>query len=207
MTTTSSKPAPRLSIRDLPACIALIRQHGLRPSELQQALDVSQAWVTRGRANGRHDLAAVVAWARQRDRERAPLESSSSSDGSESSPELERFRRARADLLEIDLGQRRGELVERREVVDFAATSIQAVRQRLDDLVRKMSVRLFQGPSIEWIEAQLRTEVDALCRGFAAGINRTHAARDDGEDEQPDKTGTLPVDDDQTESPAGAGSR
>lgn len=70
----------------------------------------------------------------------------------------------------LELAHARGKLVKRSEVERFATTAIVAVRQRLSDLVKKMSVRLFQAPTVEWIEEQLRTEIEAICRGFAAGL-------------------------------------
>jgi hypothetical protein len=63
-------------------------------------------------------------------------------------------------------------LVERAEVERRSVQQILAVRQSLNGMVRKMSARLFNAPSPEWIEQELQTEVDYILEGFAEGMER-----------------------------------
>lgn len=87
------------------------------------------------------------------------------------SQELERWRQIRADIAQLDLDERRGQLVEREEVIDAIATAIVVVKKRLGDARKKLSPRLYQAPSIEWIDNQLGAEFDAICEAFTHGMN------------------------------------
>lgn len=64
-----------------------------------------------------------------------------------------------------------GALVRREEVIDAIATAITVVRKRLGDARKKLSPRLYQAPSIEWIDDQLGAEFDAICEAFTHGMN------------------------------------
>jgi hypothetical protein len=89
----------------------------------------------------------------------------------------------------LDLLHARGLLVKRSEVVAFATAAFGAVGMRLNDLVKKMAVRLFQAPSVEWIEEQLRTEVDSIRRGLENGLEvpaHEDPVADDGPDDLAD---------------------
>jgi hypothetical protein len=75
-------------------------------------------------------------------------------------------KRAEQIYLEQD-----GQLVRREEVIDAIATAIVVVKKRLGDARKKLSPRLYQAPSIEWIDNQLGAEFDAICEAFTHGMN------------------------------------
>lgn len=75
-------------------------------------------------------------------------------------------KRAEQIYLEQD-----GQLVRREEVIDAIATAIVVVKKRLGDARKKLSPRLYQAPSIEWIDNQLGAEFDAICDAFTHGMN------------------------------------
>lgn len=172
--TTTNKPK-RSRVREaatVRAAVALIRERGCAPGELAALLDLSQSWVTRARAaglprtaTGRHDPARVLEWIRESDRERPPVVA-----GSDSSPDLERWRRARADLAELDLDARRGSLVDRREVVDYIAKANTVVVTRMTLLVGRM-----QSVFGEEIGKELQTETGSICSAFERGLEHALA--------------------------------
>src|SRR5262245_5913982 len=142
--------------------IATIRELGLGAADLVALLGVSEAWATRARAaglprrpDGRHDPAEALRWIRARDRERVPVAAAAD----ESSPELERWRRARADLAELELGIRRDELVDRAAVAQQGARQVLLVRTALGSIARKAGRRLLNAPTADWIEQQLLDDV------------------------------------------------
>jgi len=87
------------------------------------------------------------------------------------SQELERWRQIRADIAQLDLEERRGELVKREEVIDAIATAIVEMKKRLGDARKKLSPRLYQSPSVEWIDDQLGAEFDAILTSYAHGLS------------------------------------
>jgi len=178
MTTTSrkpktAKPSPAQKRTAARQAVELIRERGLAPGELGALLGLSQAWLTRARgvglprrSDGRHDVAAVVEWARARDRERTPH-------GARESVMLERWRAARAEGAEFEAEVRRRQFVPRAEVVQFAGESFALVRQRLLALVRRMAGTF--GPQIGdggegYVQETLQHEVDSICAAFARSM-------------------------------------
>lgn len=174
MTTNSQRQNPRPGRRRAVAdAIAVLLEQGLAPGDLMRLLGVSQPWVTRARAaglprrsDGRHDLSPVFRWVREREREKPPVPAAGES------KELERWRRARADVAELDLEQRRGELVDRNEVVDYVCRTIDALKQRLRNMTKRLASRLYDAPSAAYCEEQIEEEVRAILRAFANGLDR-----------------------------------
>lgn len=64
------------------------------------------------------------------------------------------------------------QLVPRQQVIERTTQQILAVRQALNDMVRKLASRLFNAPSPESIEAELQREVDHILDGFAQGLEQ-----------------------------------
>jgi len=90
-------------------------------------------------------------------------------------PEHRRWSTERAKYLaiasRIAVSEKLGELVPRREVVEFAGRACLVVRQRLNEHVRKMSSRLLGAPSEFAIEQALQAEVDDILAGFERGLD------------------------------------
>jgi hypothetical protein len=64
------------------------------------------------------------------------------------------------------------QLVPRAQVVERTTKQIMAVRQALNDMVRKLASRLFNASSPEAIEQELQQEVDHILSGFAQGLEQ-----------------------------------
>jgi phage terminase Nu1 subunit (DNA packaging protein) len=98
----------------------------------------------------RFDLHQIQAWLDHRDGR--PAGGKALGEGHAQQPELPvqrgkdfedaRMKKARADLLELDLRQRRGELVERTEVEQLFVVRIMAVKQGLLNLARSLPPQL-----------------------------------------------------------------
>jgi phage terminase Nu1 subunit (DNA packaging protein) len=179
---TNRTDRTRSKNRDVRAAVKLLRERGLAPAELVALFDVSQSWCTRARSaglpatrNGRHDPAAVLAWTRAREQEKPPPAIR------EDSPSLERWRAARADVAEIERELRRGQLLERSTVVDFAARAAQACRARMDAMVHTLG-SMFG----EEVRDSARLAVDDLCLFFERGMRRAAGDEPEGDGSAPD---------------------
>jgi hypothetical protein len=84
--------------------------------------------------------------------------------------------RARREALQLEIDERKGRLIRRSDVVDYASAAVLQVSQRLDGLVARMAARL--GPVCQGGEAQveemIRLEVEEIRSDFAAGMGKAH---------------------------------
>jgi len=95
-------------------------------------------------------------------------------------PEAKKWATERAKYLAINarltVSERMGQLLPRDLVEKDASMAALTVRNRLNDMVRKMASRLFGAPSEVAIEEALQAEVDDILRGFARGLTNITAA-------------------------------
>lgn len=122
-------------------------------------------WVSRDKcprnADGTFDLAAVIAWREERLSAAAETEKTGGK-----SEELERWRRHRADLAELDLKFRRGQLLDRAEVERGRVERVQIVKAALLALPRLLPPILI-GMEQREMTIAIRERVEAICREFA----------------------------------------
>jgi len=83
------------------------------------------------------------------------------------------YAKLRVSLMEVQLRREVGELIPRKEVVDFCARAVLGVRLRLDSIKTKMGGRL-QHSTTDVIVEELGREFDAMCDDFATGMRRAH---------------------------------
>jgi len=92
-------------------------------------------------------------------------------------PETQRHKRDhskwRALLAQLEVGVKTKALISRTEVVDYIAKANITCRSRLNLLVQKMKTRLVNCGE-EFIEKELRAEVDSICAAFAQGMLIAH---------------------------------
>lgn len=96
-------------------------------------------------------------------------------DEAEAKAEKEQWR---AKLTKLDYQVRTGDLVSRTDVLEFAGSAVDVVRQRLNDMVQKMASRLV-GQVEHVIAAELQSEVDSMCSAFERGMSKTTQVGDD----------------------------
>lgn len=101
--------------------------------------------------------------------------------------ETVKWQRERMKWLAIEkrwaVAQMAKQLVPRQQVIERTTQQIMAVRQALNDMVRKLASRLFNAPTPEAIEQELQLEVDHILNGFAQGLQSlvdAHAAPNAG---------------------------
>ena len=82
------------------------------------------------------------------------------------------WQKTRAERAQLELDERRGDLVHRKDVVEQAGKAVLAVRGRLNLLVQKMMARLVNVQA-HVVHEELTDEVDAICESFARGMSRT----------------------------------
>ena len=179
--------------------LSLILRDGATRREVATIAGVTGAtldgWCRRGcprRPDGRFDLPAVVAWLRE-DGDALVAARLAKADG-DAEKALALWRGYRAERERLALARETGDLIERAEVVDYAGRAVLTVRNRLNDLVRKMAARLFNAPSREWIEEQMQDEVDAICSTYERGM---------GTDAEPPDPADTTTADDAASAPAG----
>ena len=85
------------------------------------------------------------------------------------------WQRTRAERAQLELDERRSELIQRDDVVEQAGKAVLACRGRLNLLVQKMQSRLDNVPGHVVVE-ELQAEIDDICNGFAKGMSRTFMA-------------------------------
>ena len=193
MVTKRERPTGGRPPRTLPSL------RGLTRSQVLRGLGVSSStldgWRRQGLpdAGGRYDVAEIVRWLRTRIRVQER-------EGREPSRALEEWRRLRASREKLAFDRETGELIDRDVVVAYAGRAVLTVRNRLNDIVRKMAARLFNAPSREWIEEQLQEEVDAICATYERGMRTDSAATEP----LGASAGSEPADA-ETEPPADAG--
>lgn len=87
-------------------------------------------------------------------------------EGGESSGWNVRYRKAKAEAAELDLAERRGELLRREEVEAAFAARVTEVRNALAVLPRRIALQF--GPDVrERLEDVLEREVNEICDGYA----------------------------------------
>jgi hypothetical protein len=107
--------------------------------------------------------------------------------GAEPSAQLERWRKARADLSELALNRESGTLVSRAEVVAFASEACAVVTMRLNAHVRNVAAALGTACGDElMVEEIVQREVDDILAGFERGLDRATALKVAAEREAPD---------------------
>jgi hypothetical protein len=81
------------------------------------------------------------------------------------------WQRARSERAQLELDERRQQVVSRAEVVEFASRAILTVRQRLNSMVQKMQSRL-ENVAGHVVAEELQDEVDSMCNAFARGMDQ-----------------------------------
>lgn len=99
-----------------------------------------------------------------------------------------RYREAKAELAELDLAQRRGELHSRHTCEALALRRLQDLQSAFAMLPDRMARRLYQAPSPDWIKEQLtealRACFEVLANGDVAGsVDAADAERPEVADE------------------------
>lgn len=111
-----------------------------------------------------YDLAAVIAWRVEQARDEL-----SGVDPSRSQ-ELERLRRIRADLAQLDLDRQRGNLVDVNEVGAIWGRMVTQLVQQLDGLGQILAPRLEGMSAVEIADAirsEVRMRIDAMREQYA----------------------------------------
>lgn len=122
---------------------------------------------------------SVADWAKRirkwkRDRKRKPgppslIEGSGEEAASEAATWEVKSRKALAETRIFDLEVKRGDYLNREDVLHEWVAREMAVRTALLALPRKLARRLFQAPDPESIEEEIRAEVVAILEGFCRG--------------------------------------
>ena len=91
-------------------------------------------------------------------------------------PEALKWQRERMKWLAVEkkwsVALMAKKLVQREEVERRTVQQVLAVRQALNDMVRKLASRLYNAASPEAIELELQAEVDHILASFAQGMER-----------------------------------
>ena len=118
-------------------------------------------WLQAGcpkKPNGRYCLSDVIQW-------RLDEQMVSTSPG-EKSEALERYRKARAEMVEIELQKLKGDLVERSNVIDAWGCRYKMFRDAALSIPERLPPMLVGLKQAE-IESVLRDEVESILLGFA----------------------------------------
>lgn len=117
------------------------------------------------RDDGRYDLATVIRWKVEREREGAGMVESPDLEGKYNEHQL-RLQRARAEREEIALRKTKGDLIEAEEVKRREIAIARAFRAALQGLGREMAPRLYGLGQVE-IEDALRARCTEILRELA----------------------------------------
>lgn len=124
--------------------------------------------------DGSYSLPALVAWRLALEDERAGAVESDAD-----SP-LDRFRKARAELTEMDLAERRGELLRKHEVCQAVSEVASTMRDGLLGFSHKLAPRL-HGLPIDGIAIELDTAVREVLEDFQDRLTALPYEDNDGE--------------------------
>lgn len=119
-------------------------------------------------ASGRYSLPAVIKWREERARKAADPDGMMDGGGDAKT----RYQTAKATMAELDLAERRAELVDVSKVTEEGVVKVRAVRRAMESYPRRCARRVAEeaGLTDPWkIEEILREGVDAICRAFSEG--------------------------------------
>ena len=156
------------------------RFNDLTRQALSEAFGVSVRtianWLGAGlprKSNGKYRLSDAISWRLEM------LEGNGRELEAGDSVQLERFRKLRADLLELELEERRGNLISKDDVLRSWCGRISMFRNALLHLVRCLPPML-EASSRNEIETVLRNEIESILTAFSRdGRYTPHEGTDD----------------------------
>lgn len=167
--------------------MASTAKHVLSEDELAALAGVSETSWKNHKAAGcpkpknRADIAAWLkryhGWRRQNGKvERAPSSASSNGVDAETTQHKRELWKLRAKELKIEIARQEGELLSRKDVIDYASAAVLAVNNGLDAAINRVVSRL--GPLCQGgethVEEVLRAEIDHLRERFSKGMHAVH---------------------------------